>query len=286
MGRPREGPRPRRALITLITLIYTHYHGRWDALARAHGLGERACGGLSLYVDKLYSAAAKAEGERATAWGSRSHQAAPDVLVCSVGGGLALERLRLVGELWQVDVRADATQGEEPELAAQMEQAQQLGVPYVLILRRAEDESPAQSEAHATSRPLPHTPSSSLHAHASHAVKSNQVKSSQDAPSAAHASHAGHGVSFTSSSAAAAVASSTASAAIAGGEGGSTVRAPVRATLRHLRSHRDTEDVPASGAELVKLLKAREAEQAKLAPHQPLANGKRPSKGKASLAKS
>lgn len=150
--------------------------GRWDGLAWGHGLGERCCGGLSIYVSKLYAAGAEA------AKGEAARGAAPDVLVCSVGAGLAHARLKVVGELWQAGVQAEATLGNEPELGSQMEQAELMQVPHVLVLRSPEEDGGSSS---------------------------------------------------------------------AGGR-----EAAVRATLHHLRSHREFEDAPTSGAELAKLLQA------------------------------
>ena len=73
--------------------------GRWDVLAFRHGLGDRICAGLSIYVSKLFAAAQAAPG---TAPGRAVPSAAPEVLVCSLGAGLSHARLRLTGELWQV----------------------------------------------------------------------------------------------------------------------------------------------------------------------------------------
>ena len=99
--------------------------------------------------------------------------------MCSLGAELATERLRIVGELWQAGVRADMAQGEHADLSSQMEHAELLGVPHVLILEgQAADGAGSGAEQPTT----------------------------------------------------------------------------VRATLRHLRSHQQEEEVPASGTEVAKLL--------------------------------
>ena len=95
----------------------------------ACGLGERCAAGLSLYMNRILPTSSFAAPER--------QASAVDVLVCSSGPGLALERLKLVSELWAAGVRADASHGDDPDLHTQMAQADLLGVPQVAILRKA-----------------------------------------------------------------------------------------------------------------------------------------------------
>lgn len=103
--------------------------GRFDPLVAACGLGERCAAGLSLYMNRILPTSSFAAPER--------QASAVDVLVCSSGPGLALERLKLVSELWAAGVRADASHGDDPDLHTQMAQADLLGVPQVAILRKA-----------------------------------------------------------------------------------------------------------------------------------------------------
>ena len=69
--------------------------GRYDALrgSLAAGSAEKVAAGISIYLGKLMSCLGAAD--------TRAGGSEVDVLVCSVGEGLALERMAIVGQLWQ-----------------------------------------------------------------------------------------------------------------------------------------------------------------------------------------
>ena len=127
--------------------------GRWDQLSKDSGLGERVCGGLSIFVNRLLGAVEAPHTPDPSSghgsWrggGGALPPGAPEVLVCSVGPRMESERLRVVSELWQAGVRADASHGEEPDLTSQMAQAELSGAPNVLILRRSLSEDGSGQE--------------------------------------------------------------------------------------------------------------------------------------------
>ena len=128
--------------------------GRWDGLCASHGLGERVCGGLSLFLNKLVGAVQALRtpdpsygGGGGGGGGGGRGGGAVDVIVCSDGEGMELERLQLVGELWKEGIKADVYRGDEADLASQMRLAELSGAPHVLTLRRAADEAAAAAGA-------------------------------------------------------------------------------------------------------------------------------------------
>eukprot|EP00026_Physarum_polycephalum_P000981 Phypoly_transcript_00982.p1 GENE.Phypoly_transcript_00982~~Phypoly_transcript_00982.p1 ORF type:complete len:1261 (+),score=184.22 Phypoly_transcript_00982:51-3785(+) len=93
--------------------------------------------GLTLTIDKLFSR----EYEKSLAQVTGLPQLPPprisevDILVCSVGSALFSERVRIVSELWDAQLRAETSYQENPSLEEQMEQASQQGIQWLVILK-------------------------------------------------------------------------------------------------------------------------------------------------------
>jgi len=114
--------------------------GRYDALrgSLAAGSAEKVAAGISIYLGKLMSCLGAAD--------TRAGGSEVDVLVCSVGEGLALERMAIVGQLWQAGIRADASAGDSSDLRMHLEMGQEAGAQHIVIVRHSKaDGSPKVS---------------------------------------------------------------------------------------------------------------------------------------------
>ena len=230
--------------------------GRFDGLLSSVGLGERPAAGVSIYVTRLLAAAeaaaAQAAAEASTASSSSSSQAslssfrpasAVDVLVCSVGPGLAFERLRAVSELWAAGVRADLTHGDEPDLHTQMAQADLLGVPTVAILKRAKRQPGA---VNASAHVAGHSSGVPLAASIVDGGSSDGGGGAWGGGSGAGMGGEGCGGGAGGGSEGGGASTTAGSGGIGGGSGGADdgSGAPsMRVTLRHLRGARREEEV-------------------------------------------
>jgi len=90
--------------------------------------------GASFALDRI--AAAIIEGNK---FHARMRPVETEVYICSVGGDLLSDKLRIVSELWAIGVKAAlASYAENPSLSEQMDLATSEGVPWVAVLHKKE----------------------------------------------------------------------------------------------------------------------------------------------------
>ncbi|KAF8327586.1 uncharacterized protein EI90DRAFT_3126923 [Cantharellus anzutake] len=94
------------------------------------------CVGVSVGVERVFSILMAKEKEKAAQGGFRGvgRKSATEVYVMSVGGGLLIERMEIVKELWAAGIKAEFAYKVKPKLPKQFETVDKEQIPFVVII--------------------------------------------------------------------------------------------------------------------------------------------------------